>query len=690
MNKLFHFARAKGKWHKFPSFNLGGGAKLYKNFTQKLLAVLLCVAVVLLCTPVTTYIASAEDPSPITIKYGSVPVSSVALLAERSVSLSAVGSGITWSSNDTSIVSVNNGRLTAGGSGRATVSVTAAGGYGYGSVSVYVYSGEKIFDGVKYATLEYLDNGETVREAMVAGFTDSLPSVLTLPSSVTLDGAVYSVTAVREKAFWNCDRLTSIVLPDSVRFIGASTFLDCDRLASVTLPDTLDVVSDSLFASCEALRSVSLPASVTAVGDSAFTSCLNLTSVGLPQALRSIGNGSFSGCPKLATVTLSPSVSSVGSWAFGDCSALSRLFYSQGLDLTTAAVPAAANQLAYTVTDVTSSPVKVEISGVTLGLGTTSVSLCPYAMGEGYKITSVASGVTGGSVLADHSWQAATCTNPKTCLVCGTSEGGADPNAHEFATAVVYEPTDQTLGVESRCCSRCFAVDASWCTIKDGSLPTMYPDGTSISASQLTASASSTFDLNGQELTMILQDPLGVLISGAVGLAVTQIELPANFDGDVDVEHAHAYEIVPTIDGVERSGQLNGKVRLLYKIPHGWDRDDLEVFLAQAGQDRAFDETTEKIGDDEYLVVWTDHFSPYVFVDKLNPEEKAALETMQLPDASDGNVLKSQNGSDKGQANSTHSANTGDTRGEFLVLSTLSMIAMGLYLGLFLRKKKSF
>ncbi len=24
MNKLFNFAQAKGKWHKFPSFDLGG------------------------------------------------------------------------------------------------------------------------------------------------------------------------------------------------------------------------------------------------------------------------------------------------------------------------------------------------------------------------------------------------------------------------------------------------------------------------------------------------------------------------------------------------------------------------------------------------------------------------------------------------------------------------------------------
>ncbi len=65
MNKLFKLAQAKGKWHKFPSFNLGGGAKLYKNFAQKLLAVSLCMAVVLLGTPLGgqgVHVAAAADP----------------------------------------------------------------------------------------------------------------------------------------------------------------------------------------------------------------------------------------------------------------------------------------------------------------------------------------------------------------------------------------------------------------------------------------------------------------------------------------------------------------------------------------------------------------------------------------------------------------------------------------------------
>ena len=243
---------------------------------------------------------------------------------------------------------------------------------------------------------------------------------------------------------------------------------------------------------------------------------------------------------------------------------------------------------------------------------------------------------------------------------------------------VVSEPTAEKLGVVHRVCSRCDYDIFSHYTLKVGTSPTMYPDGLPISSTVRTPTAASTFDLNGQEIEILLQDPLDVFGSRAtfdLGLTVRHIDLPATFDGDVEIEHSHSYDIIPTVNGVEKSGQLSNKVRLLYKIPQGWDRHDLEVFLAQAGEDREFDEVTEKIGDDEYLVVWTDHFSPYVFVDKLNPEEKAALEKLQ---------------NESGNADGNHFIKTGDASGEILVLSTLAMIATGLYLGFYLKKKKSF
>ena len=85
----------------------------------------------------------------------------------------------------------------------------------------------------------------------------------------------------------------------------------------------------------------------------------------------------------------------------------------------------------------------------------------------------------------------------------------------------------------------------------------------------------------------------------------------------------HAYDINPYVNGTKIEGQLGKKVRMLYEIPSDWDIKDLQVVLMQSDADVEFDEKTEEFGGKNYLVVWTDHFSPYAFIDTLSAEEKA-------------------------------------------------------------------
>ena len=65
MSNLFVFAQAKVKRHKVPFFS-GRGVKLHKNFAQKLLAVSLCAAKVLLGAPLGgqgVRVAEAAEPA---------------------------------------------------------------------------------------------------------------------------------------------------------------------------------------------------------------------------------------------------------------------------------------------------------------------------------------------------------------------------------------------------------------------------------------------------------------------------------------------------------------------------------------------------------------------------------------------------------------------------------------------------
>lgn len=58
---------------------------------------------------------------------------------------------------------------------------------------------------------------------------------LVIPSTVTYDSKIYSVTSIGESAFYECSGLTSVVLPDSLKSIGKWAFEDCSGLTSVII-----------------------------------------------------------------------------------------------------------------------------------------------------------------------------------------------------------------------------------------------------------------------------------------------------------------------------------------------------------------------------------------------------------------------------------------------------------------------
>lgn len=64
------------------------------------------------------------------------------------------------------------------------------------------------------------------------------------------------VTSLGNYAFYNCDNLTNVTIPDSVTEIGESAFEGCDNLTSVTIPDSVTEIGGSAFYSCDNLTSV--------------------------------------------------------------------------------------------------------------------------------------------------------------------------------------------------------------------------------------------------------------------------------------------------------------------------------------------------------------------------------------------------------------------------------------------------
>ncbi len=83
-----------------------------------------------------------------------------------------------------------------------------------------------------------------------------------------------TVTGLADYAFFDDERLTSIVLPDGIKHIGSYAFASCPNLSSVTLPNHLTCIKKMAFAHCDALTSLKLPNTVTRIDNDAFL-CYN-------------------------------------------------------------------------------------------------------------------------------------------------------------------------------------------------------------------------------------------------------------------------------------------------------------------------------------------------------------------------------------------------------------------------------
>ncbi|MBQ1995119.1 MAG: leucine-rich repeat domain-containing protein, partial [Clostridia bacterium] len=86
-------------------------------------------------------------------------------------------------------------------------------------------------------------------EATITDVDSSISGDVVIPS--TLGG--YSVTTISDYAFYDCDSLTSVTIPDSVTTIGDRAFYSCDSLTSITIGDSVTTIGYYAFYNCDSL-----------------------------------------------------------------------------------------------------------------------------------------------------------------------------------------------------------------------------------------------------------------------------------------------------------------------------------------------------------------------------------------------------------------------------------------------------
>lgn len=150
-------------------------------------------------------------------------------------------------------------------------------------------------------------------------------------AKVTKDTLTLSINAY---AFSGCVALTSVILPENLKELGAYAFKDCINI------ETIEFITNAQLAEKEAVEGGGSNPKyekdnlITAIGDGAFMGCNKLKSVSLPYIVASIGNYAFKGCGELTSFTTmegiegdkqSAKLSYIGNEAFFGCVKLSNV-----------------------------------------------------------------------------------------------------------------------------------------------------------------------------------------------------------------------------------------------------------------------------------------------------------------------------------------------------------------------------
>ena len=213
-----------------------------------------------------------------------------------------------------------------------------------------IYAGNWVIGCAKEAT------AVTLREDCVGiatyAFANTGVSTITIPNknklSYIMRGAFFHCTRldmvnlsrtyveeIGDYAFYACESMSTISLPDTLVKIGRSAFSQCARLSSVDLSmEDLEIIGEAAFFGCTNLDEVTFakkPA-LKEIGAKAFYKCESLTEVTIPGTVKLLGDYAFAGCALLKKASIGNQVATIGNYAFANCVALGNVTIAAGVN----------------------------------------------------------------------------------------------------------------------------------------------------------------------------------------------------------------------------------------------------------------------------------------------------------------------------------------------------------------------
>lgn len=113
------------------------------------------------------------------------------------------------------------------------------------------------------------------KEVTVTGLA-KVTDTLVIPSSVTISGKVYKVTAIQDKAFYRNEDIVNVTIGNNVVNVGKYAFYQCSGLETVKFGKRVAIIKTCAFTQCPNLENVTLPSSIRKIGAKAFYQCTSI------------------------------------------------------------------------------------------------------------------------------------------------------------------------------------------------------------------------------------------------------------------------------------------------------------------------------------------------------------------------------------------------------------------------------
>lgn len=151
-------------------------------------------------------------------------------------------------------------------------------------------------------------------------------------ASITYVELPGSITYVEDEAFYGCKSLKKAVISGKLKNIGKGAFQGCSYLKSVQFLDECKTFGSSIFANCVSLEEIVMPKNLELIPEKAFFACTGLQKISLPEGIREIQINAFRETG-IVTLKIPDTVEHIDNYVFYNCKFLKSINIPKSAEL---------------------------------------------------------------------------------------------------------------------------------------------------------------------------------------------------------------------------------------------------------------------------------------------------------------------------------------------------------------------